>query len=124
MPSEINANTPHIAQALSLRETLPITGVLSQVSFSRDCNHIGGVIFGHSPLTDAGHIRTTPIVRVFRVQNHTVGVSRTGSVYVLADFLEGAERQLLKLCKKLGLGAPSELTDPTAYPVNTTGVLQ
>jgi hypothetical protein len=124
MPSEINANTPHIVQALSLRDVLPITGVLSQVSFSRDCNHVGGVIFGHSPLTDAGHIRSSPIVKVYRVMNHTVGVSRTGSVYVLADFLEGAERQLQKLCRKLGLPAPSELTDPTAYPMNTSGVLQ
>jgi hypothetical protein len=124
MTSVYNLNTPHIADALALRATMHITGVLSEVSFSRDCNHAGGIIFGHSPHTDAGPIRTSPLVKILRVQNHTLGVSRTGSVYVLADFVEGAERQLLKLCRKLGLPAPSDITDPTAYPVNPTGVWQ
>lgn len=124
MSSLYNHQTPHIATALGLRQVLPITGVLSQVKFSRDCNRAIGTIFGHSPLTDASQIRTSPITKVFLVADHTIGVSRTGSLYVLADFEEGGANQLLKLCRKLGLAAPSELTDPTAYPVNSTGVLQ
>lgn len=124
MSSAYNQQSPHIAAALGLREIFPITGVLSQVKFSRDCNHAIGTIFGHSPLTDAGQIRTSPITKVFRLADHTFGVSRTGSVYVFSDFEEGGANQLLKLCRKLGLPAPSELTDPTAYPVNTSGVLQ
>jgi hypothetical protein len=124
MSSVYNQQSPHIAAALGLRQVLPITGVLSQVKFSRDCNHAIGTIFGHSPFTDAGQIRTSPITKVYRVGGHTVGESRTGSVYVFSDFEEGGAHQLLKLCRKLGLPTPSELTDPTAYPVNTSGVLQ
>lgn len=124
MSSVYNQQSPHIAAALGLRQVLPITGVLSQVKFSRDCNHAIGTIFGHSPLTDAAQIRTSPITKVFRLADHTFGVSRTGSVYVFSDFEEGGANQLLKLCRKLGLPAPSELTDPTAYPVNTSGILQ
>lgn len=124
MSSIYNLQTPHIATALELRRILPITGVLSQVRFSRDCNHAMGTIFGHSPFTDAGQIRTSPITKVYRVAGHTLGESRTGSIYVFSDFEDGGANQLLKLCRKLGLPAPSELTDPTAYPVNTSGVLQ
>ncbi|MDF9778965.1 hypothetical protein [Pseudomonas baetica] len=124
MSSVYNQQSPHIAAALGLRQVLPITGVLSQVKFSRDCNHAIGTIFGHSPFTDAGQIRTSPITKVYRVANHTIGESRTGSVYVLADFEEGGAHQLQKLCRKLGLPAPSELTAPTAYPINSSGVLQ